>query len=73
MMQEMAKMKMKMGAHAIKHQPKKDERFEMKEEYGMKMDEMEGMEMDHAKTDHSKMKMSKDSKQIAFESILPLR
>ncbi len=58
MMQDMAKMKMKMGAHALKFQPKKDERFEMKEEYGMKMD---GMEMDHSKMDHSKMKMPKDS------------
>ncbi len=58
MMQEMAKMKMKMGAHALKFQPKKDERFEMKEEYGMKMD---GMEMDHSKMDHSKMEMPKDS------------
>ena len=58
MMQEMAKMKMKMGAHAIKFQPKKDERYEMKEEYGMKMD---GMEMDHSKMDHSKMEMPKDS------------
>jgi hypothetical protein len=66
MMQQMAKMKMKMGAHALKFQPKKDERFEMKEEYGMKM---EGMKMDmpkdstmnekmnHSKMDHSKMKM----------------
>ncbi|WP_410004443.1 multicopper oxidase domain-containing protein [Aequorivita nionensis] len=61
MMQEMAKMKMKMGAHAIKFQPKKDERYEMKEEYGMKMDGMEGMEMDHSKMNHSKMKMPKDS------------
>ncbi len=58
MMQEMAKMKMKMGAHAIKFQPKKDQRYEMKEEYGMKMD---GMEMDHSKMDHSKMEMPKDS------------
>lgn len=58
MMQEMAKMKMKMGAHALKFQPKKDERFEMKEEYGMKMD---GMEMDHSKMDHSKMEVPKDS------------
>lgn len=58
MMQEMAKMKMKMGAHAIKFQPKKDERYEMKEEYGMKMD---GMEMDHSKMDHSKKEMPKDS------------
>ncbi len=58
MMQEMARMKMKMGAHALKFQPKKDERFEMKEEYGMEMD---GMEMDHSKMDHSKMEMPKDS------------
>lgn len=72
MMQEMAKMKMKMGAHAIKFQPKKDERFEMKEEYGMKMDGMEmdhskmempkdSMKMDHSKMDHSKMNMPEDS------------
>ncbi len=54
MMQQMAKMDMKMGAHALKFQPKKDERFEMKEEYGMKMD---GMDMDGMKMDHSKMKM----------------
>ncbi len=40
MMQKMAKMDMKMGAHALKFQPKKDERFQMKEEYGMRMDEM---------------------------------
>lgn len=58
MMQEMSKMKMKMGAHAIKFQPKKDERFEMKEEYGMKMDHSK---MDHSKMDHSKMEMPKDS------------
>ncbi|WP_094746032.1 multicopper oxidase domain-containing protein [Aequorivita soesokkakensis] len=72
MMQEMAKMKMKMGAHAIKFQPKKDERYEMKEEYGMKMDGMEmdhskmempkdSMKMDHSKMDHSKMNMPEDS------------
>ncbi|EGV43393.1 copper oxidase [Bizionia argentinensis JUB59] len=47
MMQQMAKMDMKMGAHALKFQPKKDARFEMKEEYGMKMD-------------HSKMNMKDD-------------
>ena len=64
MMQEMAKMKMKMGAHAIKFQPKKDERYEMKEEYGMKMDGMEGMEMDHSKMDHSQMKMPNDSMEM---------
>lgn len=54
----MAKMDMKMGAHALKFQPKKDERYEMKEEYGMQMD---GMSMDHSKMDHSKMAM-KDEK-----------
>ncbi|OBX25878.1 hypothetical protein LX77_03157 [Gelidibacter algens] len=65
MMQQMAKMKMKMGAHALKFQPKKDERFEMKKEYGMQMDgmQMDGMKMDHSKMKHSKMKMDipKDS------------
>jgi hypothetical protein len=38
MMQKMAKMDMKMGAHALKYRPKKDERFKIKEEYGMQMD-----------------------------------
>ena len=57
MMQKMAKMDMKMGAHALKFQPGKDERFEMKEEYGMQIDKMEGMKMDgEMKMDHSKMK-----------------
>ncbi|MGJ8592210.1 MAG: multicopper oxidase domain-containing protein [Aquaticitalea sp.] len=64
MMQEMAAMDMKMGAHALKFQPKKDERFEMKDEYGMKM---EGMDMhnmnsiDHSKMNHDKMDMKKDT------------
>ena len=66
MMQQMANMKMKMGAHALKFQPNKDERYEMKEEYGMHMDGMQmdgmnGMNMDHSKMDHSKMDM-KDEK-----------
>jgi len=67
MMQEMAKMKMKMGAHALKFQPGKDERFEMKEEYGMQMDDMKGMdgtmEMDHSnmKKDDKANDMPKDS------------
>ncbi|TDD97883.1 multicopper oxidase domain-containing protein [Flavobacterium cellulosilyticum] len=68
MMQKMAKMDMKMGAHALKFQPKKDERFKMKEEYGMQMDKMSGMDMskpkkamatdkmNEMKMDHSKMK-----------------
>ncbi|WP_338359685.1 multicopper oxidase domain-containing protein, partial [Yeosuana marina] len=76
MMQKMAKMDMKMGAHALKFQPKKDERFKMKGEYGMKMDKMSGMdmskpkdsmgmgEMKKMKMDHSKMEeidMKKDN------------
>ncbi len=54
MMQEMAKMDMKMGAHALKFRPKKDERFEMKEEYGMKMGDMDPP-AGRAGMDHSKM------------------
>lgn len=69
MMQQMAKMDMKMGAHALKFQPKKDERYEMKEEYGMQMDEMQmdhsNMNMKNEKMDlpagEAGMKMSKDS------------
>ncbi|WP_091619813.1 multicopper oxidase domain-containing protein [Maribacter orientalis] len=69
MMQKMAKMDMKMGAHALKFQPKKDERFEMKKEYGMKMDVM-NMDMskdstmnekvDHSKMDHSNLPAGKE-------------
>lgn len=81
MMQKMAKMNMKMGAHALKFRPKKDERYEMKEEYGMQMADMEmdhsKMEMDdekmnmpkdsmkNEKMDHSNMKMKKDSTAMA--------
>jgi CopA family copper-resistance protein len=63
MMQKMAKMDMKMGAHALKFQPKKDERFQMKEEYGMRMDEM-NQPADEAgmdKTSEKTMDMPKDS------------
>jgi len=70
MMKKMAKMDMKMGAHALKFRPKKDERFEMKQEYGMKMDKMDGMKrpkdsmkIKGNKMNHSKMNMDmpKDS------------
>ena len=54
MMQKMAKMDMKMGAHALKYRPSKDERFEMKEEYGMQMDNMQGVN-DDTKMNHSTM------------------
>jgi len=74
MMQKMAKMDMKMGAHALKYRPKKDERYKMKEEYGMQMDKMQGMDMGNSEMkddamqnmDHSKMQgmeMKKDSMQ----------
>ncbi len=69
MMQSMAKMKMKMGAPALKSRPKKDDREAMKKKYGMQMD-MGGM--DHQKMtpdvpvksdmkDHNHMHMSKDT------------
>jgi len=75
MMQKMAKMDMKMGAHALKFQPGKDERYEMKKEYGMQMDKMQGMNMGNSEKkddameqmDHSKMKgmdMKKDTMQM---------
>lgn len=60
MMQKMAKMDMKMGAHAIKFQPNKDERFEMKEEYGMKMDHSK-MEMGDEKMNMQKHSMKKET------------
>jgi hypothetical protein len=58
MMKKMSKMKMKMGAHALKFEPNKDERFEMKDEYGMHMEGMSGMKMDNMKSKDS-MKMDK--------------
>jgi len=71
MMQEMAKMKMKMGAHALKFQPGKDERFEMKEEYGMQMDDMKGMEMNgKMKMDHSNMKNNKMANDMKMDSTM---
>ncbi|MGV8813562.1 MAG: multicopper oxidase domain-containing protein [Gelidibacter sp.] len=61
MMQQMAKMDMKMGAHALKFQPKKDERFKMKEEYGMQMDDMKMDDMKGMHMNDGEMKMPKDS------------
>jgi len=58
MMKDMAKMDMKMGAPALKANPKKDERFAIKEKYGMQMDnseKMKGMK-------HGNMKMKKEEK-----------
>ena len=77
MMQKMAKMDMKMGAPALKFNPKNVDPYEMMDKWGMQMDEMdmEAMNhgdmnmkkegdmqaMDHSKMDHSKMDMKKDS------------
>lgn len=66
MMKSMAKMKMKMGAPALKSNPKKDERYSMKEKYGMKMDKkMKGMKMGDMKgMQHGKMKDKMEAKDI---------
>jgi len=54
MMQKMAEMDMKMGAPALKSNPKKDEPYKMKEKWGMQMDKGMKMEgMDHSEMDQS--------------------
>lgn len=54
MMQKMAKMDMKMGAPALKFNPKKDEPYKMKEKWGMKIEK--GMKMEDTEgMNHSKM------------------
>jgi len=65
MMKMMAKMDMRMGAPALKANPGKDERYEIKEKYGMQMDmsdgRMDGMKMGDQKTepmDRAGMKMA---------------
>ena len=69
MMQQMAKMKMKMGAPALKFRPGKDERYKMKEKWGMHMKDknmdgmkgMDGMEdMDMGKSKMKGTEMEKD-------------
>lgn len=75
MMQKMAKMNMKMGAPALKFNPKKDEPYKMKEKWGMmmekgmKMEDTEGMNQTPEVPkkdgiegmDYSKMEMPVDS------------
>tara|TARA_R110002012_G_scaffold321836_1_gene551732 strand:+ start:29496 stop:31898 length:2403 start_codon:yes stop_codon:yes gene_type:complete len=74
MMMEMAEMDMKMGAPAMKYKPSEEEPKEMMDKWGMKMDHDMNMdemdhskmdhtetEMDHSKMDHSKMKMEEKS------------
>jgi len=67
MMQKMAKMDMKMGAHALKFRPRKDERFKMKEEYGMQMADMQGM--NNGDTDEMQMKNGKVNKDMHTDSL----
>lgn len=77
MMKEMASMKMKMGAPALKANPKKDDRFAMKEKFGMQMDEgmdmsgMEGMNQGKKKTDmsHDKMNMEKPKDKMKMDML----
>lgn len=69
MMMKMAEMDMKMGAPALKFNPKKDEPYKMMEKWGMQMkDEMGAMqEMDHgmhgahSKNQMGSMNMAKDT------------
>ena len=57
MMQQMADMKMKMGAPAMKINPNKEEPQAMMDKWGMQMDNME--DMDHSRMKHEKMKDGK--------------
>jgi len=56
MMQKMAEMDMKMGAPALKSNPKKDEPYKMKAKWGMQMDK--GMKMEGM--DHSEMNQTQE-------------
>jgi len=60
MMKDMAKMDMKMGAPALKANPKRDERFEMKKKYGMKMEGMPQGQMKMDGDDMADMNMGND-------------
>ncbi|NJC25849.1 multicopper oxidase domain-containing protein [Neolewinella antarctica] len=62
MMKMMAKMNMRMGAPALKANPKKDERYEIKRKYGMQMD-MDGMDMPSMQMDDMGMSKSKDKEE----------
>ena len=58
MMQKMAKMKMRMGAPAMQFNPSNPDPYELKEKWGMQMDEM----------DHSKMGMKRNTMKIGDSS-----
>ena len=64
MMQQMAKMDMRMGAPALKFQPNKDEPYKLKESWGMQMNESaeKGMHMNHMDMDKKDMD-KKDEKE----------
>jgi len=64
MMQQMAKMKMKMGAPALKFRPRKDERYEMKEKWGMQKSDMTMGEME---MEQSAMKGGDKMKNMSME------
>lgn len=61
MMMKMAKMDMKMGAHALKFRPKKDERYEMKKEYEMQMNDEDMSDMKMKESDSDAMKMPEET------------
>ena len=67
MMKQMASMNMRMGAPALKFQPKKDDPYQLKSKWGMKMDmNMNDMDMSQTKQsptkgmDHGDMKMDQE-------------
>jgi hypothetical protein len=68
MMQEMAKMDMRMGAHALKFRPGREEPYKMREKWGMQMDdhdmdmeeEDDHMDMDEENDHHMDMEEDDD-------------
>jgi len=66
MMQQMAKMEMRMGAPAIKFRPKQDDPHHMRKNWGMTMPEMDGMQemkMDKTQSTHEMHNMKQDTMQ----------
>lgn len=72
MMQQMAAMDMKMGAPAIKSNPKEDERYKLKKKYGMDMAEMNGgsgkMKSGGTKHDMKNMKSSGKKEKMSVKT-----
>jgi CopA family copper-resistance protein len=63
MMQQMAKMEMRMGAPAIKFRPKQDDPQALRKNWGMKMDGMQDMEMNETQPEHEMHNMEQDTMQ----------